>query len=128
MVASGCGAETTGTTIPLACAGTGVAYSGAAHSVDLGDLVGNPSSIHVSLEVGQLLFVGANGCAHYQLTPAGEPEPTLEERGGLPAPYAGYGLAIPYEAESTGTAVINVSCSPSAFCGRAKMSIDVSVS
>ncbi len=125
MLDAGCG---TGTTTQPICAGTGVVYQGAAQQVDLGDLVGNPSTVFVSLRVGQLLFLGANDCAHYQLTPAGELGPILQQHAGLPAAYAADSLAVLYQAASVGTVVISIHCSPSTLCSRATMSIDVSVS
>jgi len=124
IAGAGCGG---GSTAQQFCAGTGIADTGAAANVDLGDLVGSPATISVSLNVGQLLFVGANDCAHYQLTPAAQLAPVLQQELGLPTPSGAHSLAVVYEAESPGTAVIHIECSPSDFCDRATMAIDVSV-
>jgi len=124
MLGAGYGGGSTGQPF---CAGTGIGYPGAAANVDLGDPPGNPSTISVSLSVGQLLFVGANDCAHYQLTPAAELGPVLQQVPSSPAPHGTQSFAALYEAASTGTVVIQIECSPSYFCDRKTMSIDVSV-
>jgi hypothetical protein len=110
------------------CGGTAVFGLQAAASIDLGDLqvLGNPSVIPVTLQVGQVLFIGANDCALYTLTPATDLAPILEQEA-TPSVYSYDSLAVLYRAATPGSVAISIDCASGYVCNDTPLTIDVSV-
>lgn len=109
-----CGGLPPTTTSPgTPCIGTGVSDRTATASIDIGDLT--KASVDVSLHVGDVLFIGSNGCGAYSIPNSDTVGPVLMEmsRHQQAAPGVGDGahtLDVRYKAIAPGSAVIQVKC------------------
>jgi hypothetical protein len=121
LLGSACSFEgqspTAGTTA-TPCAGTGVADPTATVSIDIGDL--RTQSVDVQLRVGDVLYVGSNGCGPYVIPKGETVAPFLREVSGHqqanPGPGDGpHTFDIRYQAVAPGHTFIKLACR-SAFC------------
>jgi hypothetical protein len=112
------GQSPTAATTPTPCVGTGVTDPTATVSIDIGDL--RTQSVDVQLRVGDVLFVGSNGCGAYVIPKGETVAPFLREvsrhQQAHPGPGDGsHTFEIRYQAMAPGRTFIKIACG-SSFC------------